>query len=193
MNDSVRSDPDHLRTELFLATPLRPELVDLDTEAYVASPDVIRIHSDGRWPTAGFTRDDNLPLVEQHWADHQAARAFTYALLDPSRSRSLGCVYVNPLTDYLRRAAASDETLASYASARAAMVTYWIRQDRVEELSAPVAAAVDAWLTNDWSLAHLWRVLPAERASVAALRELGLRAVELELAAEPRPHLWFGR
>lgn len=63
----------------------------------------------------------------------------------------------------------------------------------MDELSAPVAAAVDAWLTNDWPLAHLWRVLPAERASVAALRDLGVRAVELELAAEPRPYLWCGR
>lgn len=33
MNDSVRSDPDHLRTELFLATPLRPELRDLGLRA----------------------------------------------------------------------------------------------------------------------------------------------------------------
>ena len=176
----------------FIATPLTPELLDIDLEAYLASPDLIRIHSDGRWPTDGCTREDDLSLVEQHWADHRAGRAYAYVLLDPTGLRSLGCLYLNPLTDYLRRVGASEETLTSYAAGPAAMVTYWIRQDRVAELSAPVAEAVEEWLSSEWTFPHLWRVLPAEQASVAALDALAMRRIELELPGEPRPYLWFG-
>lgn len=76
-----------------VAVPLTTSLVSLDHAAYVASPDVIRVHSDGRW----ITVEDNRRLVTMHRADHEAGRAFTFSLLDPSRTVSLGCLYVQPL------------------------------------------------------------------------------------------------
>ena len=52
----VADPPEPLATDDFVLAPLRPELLDLDTEAYLASPDVIRDHSCGRWPLASRTR-----------------------------------------------------------------------------------------------------------------------------------------
>lgn len=89
--------PAGLRHESFVAVPLTTDHAALDHACYVASPDVIRVHSDGRWPIDGFTLADDLELVAQHAADHASRRAFTFVLLAPSGTEGLGCLYVNPL------------------------------------------------------------------------------------------------
>ena len=38
-----------------VAVPLTIDVAALDYASYMASPDVIRIHSDGRWPVDRFT------------------------------------------------------------------------------------------------------------------------------------------
>jgi hypothetical protein len=92
--------PTELQHDRFVATPLTVATAALDYASYMASPDVIRVHSDGRWPTEGFTLDDDLELVARHQVDHENRRAFTFVLLTPSRTEALGCVYVNPLREY---------------------------------------------------------------------------------------------
>ena len=47
--------PQRLTAHDFTAVPLTSELAELDFEAYAASPDVIRAHSDGRWPARSTT------------------------------------------------------------------------------------------------------------------------------------------
>jgi RimJ/RimL family protein N-acetyltransferase len=182
-----------LRRPAFIATPLTTELIELDFDAYMASPEVIRVHSDGRWPTGGFTRDDDRRLIARHQADHEARRAFTFLLLDPARREAVGCLYLNPLHDYLVRTGASKATMRRFP-AGTMMVTYWIRQDRRGSgLSAAVAEGVNAWLLKDWPLeAHLFRFLPAEDETREAVERLALRPVKLALPGEPRPYLWYG-
>lgn len=184
--------PQRLTAHDFTAVPLTSELAELDFEAYAASPDVIRAHSDGRWPVEGFTLADNLRLVAKHEADHDAHRAFTFTLLSPSLEVAVGCLYLNPLPAYLIRAGASDEVLAE-VPAEAAMVTFWVRQDRQGgELPVAVCRAVDDWLRRDWPLRrHLFRVLPAETTSRAALEQVGLKPRALQLSQDPRPYLWY--
>ncbi len=58
--------PEVLRTARFVARPLRVVDALIDQEAYVASPDTIRVHSGGQWPTENFTVADDIPLLEQH-------------------------------------------------------------------------------------------------------------------------------
>ncbi|GAA1768927.1 hypothetical protein GCM10009795_013980 [Nocardioides hankookensis] len=176
----------------FVAVPLTPDVAALDYDAYVASPDVIRVHSDGRWPVDGFTLEDELREVRQHQVDHEADRSFAFALLTPSGDRSLGCVYVNRLHDYLSRVDAPPGLLAAFR-APSAMVTFWLRQDeQTTGLADVVVAAVDAWLSDEWPLERaLFRVLPAEHSSRSALERHGLDRVELALPGETRPYLWF--
>jgi RimJ/RimL family protein N-acetyltransferase len=66
------------------------------------------------------------------------------------------------------------------------MVSFWIRQDQQDSgLADAVAAAVDDWLRGEWPLTrHVFRVLPCESSSRAALERLGLRD-------DSRPYLWF--
>jgi RimJ/RimL family protein N-acetyltransferase len=181
-----------LRHPAFIATPLTTELTDLDFDAYLASPEVIRVHSDGRWPIDGFTRDEDRRQIAKHQADHEAGRAFTFLLLDPSRREAVGCLYLNPLHDYLQRTGADQETMDRFPDGTM-MVTYWIRQDRQGSgLSATVAEAVNAWLLDEWPFeAHLFRLLPAEGETREAVERLDVEPVALNLPGDKRPYLWF--
>src|SRR4051812_32724493 len=114
--------PDELVHRKFALQQLTADLAELDFEAYMASPDVISMHSDGRWPVAGFTLSEDLAQVSQHQADHDARRAFTFVLLSPTRQKALGCLYLNPLREYLSRAGAAD-TLVKALPPASAMVT----------------------------------------------------------------------
>jgi hypothetical protein len=189
---SSASVPSGLVHPAFVAVPLSTANVELDYDAYMASLDVIRVHSDGRWAADGFTLEDDRSEAAAHHAAHQARRAFTFLLLDPPQSQSLGCVYVNPLRGYLRRAGADPATIDAMPQA-SGMVTFWIRQERQDTgLTDVVAEAITGWLAADWPLeTSLFRILPGERSSRRALEQLQLRRVEWRLRGETRPYLWF--
>jgi RimJ/RimL family protein N-acetyltransferase len=191
-NDAVV--PTGLRHERFVMTPLTSGIAALDYASYMASPDVIRVHSDGRWPVHGFTFADDLELVAQHEDDHKLRRAFTFVLLAPSRTEALGCLYINPLREYLLRAEAPRHVVADLPL-DSAMVTFWLRQDQQNtDLADVVVKAVDDWILHEWPMsAHLFRVLPGEQSSCAALDRLGLRQVRLALPGDERPYIWYQR
>lgn len=55
-----------------------------------------------------------------------------------------------------------------------------------------VVEAVNDWLLTEWPLRlHLFRVLPAERSSCAALDRTNLQRLSLTLPGEPRPYRWY--
>lgn len=192
MFDPTASVPSELSHQRFVASPLTRALVELDHAAYMASPDVIREHSDGRWPVDGFTVAEDAAQVARHEADHQARRAFTFLLLDNARSESLGCLYLNPLHAYLDRVGADVRTASSYPP-DAAMVTFWIRQDLQDsDLPRVVVVTVNEWLLNHWPFGtHLFRILPGEQTSRAALEQAGMARASLLLARENRSYLWY--
>jgi hypothetical protein len=192
MFDDAPAIPAGLHHERFVATPLTTDVAALDYESYMASPDVIRVHSDGRWPVEDFTLEEDLTLVAKHQADHESRRAFTFLILTPSLSEGLGCLYVNPLQEYLERAGA-DRQLLHGVPPDTAMVTFWLRQDRQHTGLADVFVdAVNDWLLTDWPCAtHLFRVLPGEQSSCAALDRLSLRKTQLALPRDQRPYVWY--
>jgi RimJ/RimL family protein N-acetyltransferase len=192
MLDSRAVVPTGLRHERFVMTPLTTDTAALDYACYMASPDVIREHSDGRWPAQGFTFSDDLELVAQHEDDHKRRHAFTFVLLTPSRTEALGCVYMNPLREYLMRAEAPLH-LVEETPLDSAMVTFWLRQDQQDTgLAEAVVKAVNEWILDEWPLTeHLFRVLPGERSSCVALDRLGLRKIRLAHPADERPYLWY--
>lgn len=182
--------PDLLHHEQFEAVPLTTDRVEIDLEAYLASPTVISTHSDGRWPLEGFTLDDDRRLVAHHQLDHEQGRAFTYLLLDPTRSTGLGCVYVRRLDEHL--AAAGAEAAELGLGPGGALVTFWLREGVDADLARQVVRAVHEWLMTGWATTgHVFRVLPAETTSVAALQPLDLAVRAMALTDDHRPYLWF--
>ncbi len=192
MFDDAAAIPAGLRHERFVATPLTTDVAALDHASYLASPDVIRVHSDGRWPMEDFTLAEDLKLVAKHQADHESRSAFTFVLLAPSLSEALGCLYLNPLDEYLQRAGAERELIDAVPQ-DAAMVTFWLRQDQQHtDLADVLVDAVNDWLLTEWPLAtHMFRVLPGEQSSCAALDRLGLRTTHLPLAGDLPPYVWY--
>lgn len=192
MLDAEAAVPTGLRHERFVMTPLTTDTAALDYACYMASPDVIRTHSDGRWPLEGFSFSDDLELVAQHEDDHVRRRAFTFVLRTPSGTEALGCVYLNPLREYLSRAEAPSH-LVDRTLPDTAMVTFWLRQDQQDTgLPEVVVEAVNDWILDEWPLTgHLFRVLPGERSSRVALDRLGLQRVRLPLPGDERPYLWY--
>lgn len=192
MLDDKASVPTGLQHERFIATPLTAATAALDYASYMASPEVIRVHSDGRWPVEGFTFSDDLELVAKHEDDHNNRRAFTFVLLAPSGTEAFGCLYLNPLREYLLSAEA-DRRLIDETPLASAMVTFWLRQDQQDTgLAEVVVEAVNDWILSEWPLtAHLFRVLPGERSSCVALDRLNLRKSRLTVPGDERPYNWY--
>jgi hypothetical protein len=184
--------PAGLRHPDFRAVPLGLAGAELDYLAYMASPDVIRVHSGGRWPVAGFSREQDRAEIAVHEAEHAAGVAFTFSLLDPERDEAVGCLYLMPLQRYLERAGAREATMAWFPAA-SVLVTFWIRQDRQQTpLPRVVAAAVHGWITAEWPVdAHVFRIRPAEETSAAAIAQAGLRPVQVPLPGEHAEYLWY--
>lgn len=192
MLDGEAVVPAALRHGGFVAVPLTTATAALDYACYMASPDVIRIHSDGRWPVEGFTIAQDLALVAEHEDDHRRRRAFTFVLLAPSETEALGCLYLNPLREYLLRAGAPNHVVGE-TPRDSAMVTFWLRQDQQDNgLADSVVEAVDDWIAGEWPVAgHLFRVLPQETSSRAALDRRNLCKVAVAHPADTRPYLWY--
>ena len=168
--------------------PLGTHLVDLDTAAYLASPNAIDAHSAGRWPIAGFTREQNLGLLAEHEREHDAGEAFAYAMLDDGRSRELGCVYLRRLDDFISRTG----TLLDDVGPGAAIGTFWALDDTSARPSATALLGEIMDWCDAWGAAPVvLRALPAEQESIAAMTALGME--ELLAREQPLPYRWFRR
>jgi RimJ/RimL family protein N-acetyltransferase len=187
--------PQTLRTSTFLLRQLREAEAALDYEAYMASPDVIRIHSGGRWPVHEFTLAQEQQELALHEVRHDDKRDFAFILITPDEAQALGCVYVLPLAPLLRHFAAP-AALLSQVSDATALITFWVRQDRQQTLLArEVVAAVHDWLLTEWPFDdHLFRVNHEEHASLQALEQCGFHVrFELTMDEPPYHYLFFGK
>ena len=166
--------------------PLRTELLDLDTAAYLASPDAIRAHSAGSWPVEGFTTAANRELIARHEAEHDTGEAFAYSIPANDRRLEYGCAYLRRLADFCQRTG----TVIHAMPDEGAIATFWAIDDatsrpRHTDLLGEIAAWVGAWGAAPWVL----RVLPAEAETIAAAAELGMR--ELGAHHQQLPYRWF--
>lgn len=175
----------------FGLAPLTGELADLDTRAYLESPAAIAAHSAGRWPVRGFTREENLRLIEGHVREHEAGEAFSYALLSPGRDQEWGCVYLRPLQSFLD---GSGTTLALDLNdiSDAAIVTLWLIDDTANRPAADqVVTSLESWLRAWRPDAAIFRCLPAEMEILDALTGAGLS--QINATQQELPYLWFMR
>lgn len=171
--------PARLVTNEFLLRMLSASDAALDYEAVMASKDILRLRSQGRWPHEGFTLEENLADLREHEAEFHARTSFTYTVMNPAQTQCLGCVYIYPLEAILRRAQASEDDIAAQVADDTAEVSFWARQDRTaDDLDTRLLAALIPWLKIEFAFARVvFRAYAAEARQVAILQDAGLHTV----------------
>ena len=143
--------PESLETPEFRLRMLRATDVELDYVAVMASQEHLLVRSAGRWPRAGFTREENLADLEGHEAEHHARVAFTYTVMNPAETECLGCVYINPLTRILARFGGTEADLAR-VGAYAAVTSFWVTPPgRANDRDTRLLAAMRDWFARKWA------------------------------------------
>jgi hypothetical protein len=134
--------------------PLRAADVDLDFAAVMASGDELRSRTGGRWPTLDFTRAENLRDLVNHQEEHEHGVAFTYTVMNPSQTRCLGCIYVNPLRAMLAEHGLTDaDTLAGEHDV---WVRFWVRSDEIAgDLEERLFLDLLRWFRQEWAFGRV--------------------------------------
>jgi len=168
--------PAGLRTDEFTLRTLRASDAALDYDAVMASRDLLHLRSGGGWPRDGFTLAENLADLEVHEREFAARTAFTYTVMTPDEAECLGCVYIYPLAELLRRIGAGAEEIAAVAEGEAE-ASFWVCPARVaDDLDKRLLAALLPWLRGDFAPARVYlRAFATERRHVAIFGEAGLR------------------
>jgi GNAT superfamily N-acetyltransferase len=165
--------PEALRTGEFLVRPLRATDAVLDYDAVMSSRAQLLLRSGGTWPREGFTLEENLEDLERHEREQRERVAFTYTVMNPEESECLGCVYIDPLENFLGH----DGGGSVYLGERTAYVTFWVRQSRLaDNLDRRLLEALISWFRDEWAFLHV--VFMAQRVEERHIRlfeEVGLR------------------
>jgi len=167
--------PERLQTDEFLLRPIRTGDSAIDYDAIVASRDLLRRRTGGKWPHIGFTAQANRADLEQHAAEFRDRRAFTYILLVPSEERCLGCVSIDPLGDGLRRTGATED-YSSTAAENQALVSFWVRSDVVpRDMDRYLLTGLLPWLSAEFAFSRIvfasWN---EDSRQISVLQEAGL-------------------
>jgi len=148
--------PANLTTDKFVLDPLTTDPVHLDHAALMESVDMLRAWSGHDWPTHEFTVDQNFEDLARHQAEHTEGVAFTFTVLTPDRSRCIGCVYLDNLSNVLTSAGADPAQIAAVQDGSVA-VRFWATQPRLaDDLDVHLFEAINTWLRREWAFQHIF-------------------------------------
>ena len=147
--------PSELRTEEFILRPLLTTDVELDYDAVMSSKEMLRVWEQTDWPVDDFTLEDNLEDLERHEREHLEGIAFTFTVMNPSETECLGCVYIRPLKEQLRRIGVAEVDLGDVQDTEA-FACFWVRLSRlVDGLEGQVLDALINWFEQNWAFTRV--------------------------------------
>jgi len=128
--------PEEVSTTRVHLHPLSPEYNQLDYEAAQSSIEHLRTTLQwGSWPSPEATVEQNGKDLERHWSEWEAREAYAYTVLDPSETRCVGCVYLNPDPD----------------EPRGLRMAYWVVASELEnDLDAHLLASLLERIEASW-------------------------------------------
>lgn len=151
--------PEKLQTHEFRLRMLTVNDVVKDYDAVMTSVQHLQsIWPGGTWPE-GLTFEQDLIDLGWHQKEFQRRTSFAYAVVTPSESEVLGCVYINPTSK------------RGYD----AVVYFWARQSELQRgLESRLFAALKEWLAREWPFKKVtfpgrdmdwkeWNKIPDER------------------------------
>ncbi|GAB3254370.1 hypothetical protein [Chitinimonas naiadis] len=128
----------------FQLVVLAPQHADEDFRAVRASADDIRhvFGPENDWPDAQISYEENLADLARHEQEFHDRVAFAYALLDPTGSDYLGCVYLRRIKSRL----AHDPRKQMFQ----AQAFFWLSSLHHTLLPTDVLTTLQDWLARDW-------------------------------------------
>lgn len=151
--DPSQAVPTQLRTDEFFLRPITAADAAIDHAAVMETREYLRLWEQSTWPADDFTveanREDLVGLEQRH----AAHRAFTYTVLNPQGTESLGCVYVFPTSaTFLAKSTVTALDDDEWANVDA-VIYFWVRLSRMENrMDERLLAALREWFTEEWKL-----------------------------------------
>ncbi len=140
--------PSGYRSNDYILEMLEPSIVDLDYEAVMSSKENLRsiFAENDEWPTDEMTLKENLDDLIMHKREFLDRVAFAYTVLNPERTKCLGCIYIEP----------------SNRSEYDAEIYFWLRDDMLS-LEDDFERDMREWLDERWpfnNIAYPGRDIP---------------------------------
>jgi SAM-dependent methyltransferase/GNAT superfamily N-acetyltransferase len=152
---AVHAVPDHLVTSGAVIRQLRAVDAEMDYEALMANPELLRSWDQSDWPSDGFTLDENRVDLEEHEREHAARESFTYTVMDSDEQRCLGCVYIHPLRGILA-AMSGSESAPAHIGELDAYVTFWVRESELSRgLDRRLLEELVLWFRREWEFTRI--------------------------------------
>ena len=152
-NDSTEPVPTGLKTDTFVLRPIVVGDVEMDYAAVMETRVSLRLWQQSTWPADDFTVEANRKDLVDLEERHNARRAFTYTVLDPTGAACLGCVYVFPTTaKFLAKCTVTAVGGDKWSDVNA-VVYFWVRQSQIElGTDVHLLAALRGWFADEWKL-----------------------------------------
>jgi hypothetical protein len=188
LTDSDFQPPAELRTAEFLLRPIRASDAERDYAAVMESREFLRPWEQSGWPADDFTVEANRQDLAKLERRHADGESFTYTVLDPTETDSLGCVYLFPTSAPISArpqiSAIDNEAWSAYEAA----IYYWVRTSRLADgLDQRLLAALGPWLAQDWDIAQALVITNEQVPHQVALFEDSGRRLRFRLTFPKEP------
>lgn len=161
----------------FIVRPLVPSDVELDHAAVMSSREFLyHWEQEPPYPPEDFSVEDNLKDLQKMDDAHRDGSRYTYTVMNPAETQTLGCVYFLPNNDRMYRTAEVTSHDGTDLSSVDATVSFWVRVSTWEDgFERTLLEAVLGWLRDAWSLKQPV-IMTNERLGhqIATIESLGL-------------------
>jgi hypothetical protein len=168
--------PSHLSGDGFSLRPITVDDTAADFAAVMETREELRRWEGSDWPADDFTEAGNRDDLTKMQERHEAGRAFSYIVLGPDGTTSLGCVYLfAPDAGFLVRSGIERLGTRRWEDLDA-VAYFWVRRGQREQgLEERLLGALRAWLRGKWNLSRVaWVVADTYGEQQVTVRAAGL-------------------
>ncbi|OLS22035.1 MAG: hypothetical protein HeimC2_30890 [Candidatus Heimdallarchaeota archaeon LC_2] len=141
-----------LVSEKFRLLPLLVKNNELDYNAVMEARLFLNKLTDGRWPTADFTLDQNQEDLEGHEKSREKREEITFSIFDSSGEKVIGCIYIRPIKKRLEETIPQTDFEKLNLHDDSASIWYWLVPKAVDEgIEDIFLKEFKKWIVKDWN------------------------------------------
>ncbi|WNC72862.1 hypothetical protein RGQ13_02485 [Thalassotalea psychrophila] len=132
--------PTFLETDQFYFVVLEDSVAELDFEAVMSSQQRLRsiFGPKSEWPKSNMTLEENIESLKIHKQEFQSRQAFAYSVLNASKDKCLGSVYIDP----------------SRSPNYDCELYFWVRNDSTA-LESELYKTISTWFLEKWPFSRV--------------------------------------